>query len=283
MEFSRISHVIDVAVMMTKCVVVVGIGGGANLCRNLVRCGLARIKLVDHDHVGPENICRQEHMADQIGMPKVDALEAELKRINPQLRVACYRRDFCTFTDEEISQHFGDADLFIFAVDNLPANARGNEVCLRLGKPGLWVGLYPNGAAGEIAFWDRPFASCFRCMVPGRFEAHARGEIANRPSDGADIFAVQCLDSIAGMIALGLLTRGSANRYGRLIEQLEHRQGQFLQVKIDPAWRIHGIDPVAKYLQIPKGSEGYFSFCTVVRRDPDPGGRCPDCRKYRRN
>ena len=30
-----------------------------------------------------------------------------------------------------------------------------------------------------------------------------------------------------------------------------------------------------------EGNDGYFAFCTVARRDPEPGGGCPDCRRYR--
>ncbi len=61
---------------------------------------------------------------------------------------------------------------------------------------------------------------------------------------------------------------------------IDHFDRNFLQMKIDPEWTIGGVDPVAKYLGIPAGNDAYVSFCTVARRDPDPGGNCPDCKKY---
>jgi hypothetical protein len=279
MDFSRIEHVIDVATMATRAAVVVGVGGGANLCRNLVRCGLGRSGIVDMDTVGAENICRQEHMADQLGLAKVDALAAELRRINPAARVESWRRNFCDFTDEEVDRHFGDADLFVFCVDNLAANARGNEAALRLSKPALWSGLYPQGRAGEVVFWRPGLASCYRCLCAARYEAHAGGRLQAAPSDGADVLAVQLLDSVAGMVAVGLLTEGADNRYGRMIRQLGDRN--FLQIKIDPDWGWGGQDVVRRELGIPENRDTYFSFCSIARRDPDPGGRCPDCLRYR--
>jgi hypothetical protein len=169
--------------------------------------------------------------------------------------------------------------LFIFCVDNLPANARGNQVALQLGTPAVWSGLYPEGKAGEVVFWTSNHASCYRCLCSHRYAAWEKGQAGVTASDGADILAVQLLDSITGMIALGLLTQGAANRYGRLIEQLGDRQ--FLQIKIDPDWSWNGRDIVQEKLQIPAGNDAYFSFCSVARRDPDPGGQCLDCRQYR--
>src|SRR5262245_23967021 len=110
MDTQRIRNIIDVETLATKTVAVLGVGGGANLCRNLVRCGVSRLKMVDMDTVSLENICRQEHMADQIGRPKVEALAAELTRINPQARVETHLRDFCSYSDAEIIAHFGDVD-----------------------------------------------------------------------------------------------------------------------------------------------------------------------------
>jgi hypothetical protein len=81
------------------------------------------------------------------------------------------------------------------------------------------------------------------------------------------------------MTALGRLTRGADNRYGRLFEALGDRQ--FLQIKIDAVWNWNGRDIVQKKLEIPVGNDGYFSSCTIARRDPDPGGQCPHNVKYR--
>jgi hypothetical protein len=82
------------------------------------------------------------------------------------------------------------------------------------------------------------------------------------------------------MLVVGLLTMGADNRYGKLIEQLGERN--FLQVKIDPAWNFAGKDVVKEELGISDGTDAYFSFCTIARRDPDNGtAPCPDCERFR--
>lgn len=81
----RIAHLVDVATMRTKTVGIVGVGGGANISRNLVRSGLRTYKACDFDRVEWVNVCRQEHMADQVGTFKVHALEVELRRIDPEV------------------------------------------------------------------------------------------------------------------------------------------------------------------------------------------------------
>jgi len=118
MNCTRIRKLIDVERLGCSHATVVGTGGGANLCRNLVRCNAGAIALVDFDTVEAVNICHQEHMADALGQLKVDTLESELLRINAAVQVEGHARDFCTFSDQEIEQHFGKTALFIFAVDN---------------------------------------------------------------------------------------------------------------------------------------------------------------------
>jgi molybdopterin/thiamine biosynthesis adenylyltransferase len=182
MDFTRLQNKIDTDRMQARTLAIVGLGGGANLARNVVRCGIGGIKLFDRDVVGAENLCRQEHLSDQVGLPKVLAVANELQRINPAVRIETFARDFCTLSDAEADEYLGDVDLLIVAVDNLPANAKGNEVCLRLGKPCLWIGLYLQGRAGEVAFWYPGLRSCYRDLFPTRYDAHARGQLLTDPN-----------------------------------------------------------------------------------------------------
>lgn len=279
LDYRRIRASTDVDRLNNSIVTLVGCGGGANLGRNLVRSGLGTINLVDFDTVENINICRQEHMFDMIGMLKVEALAAELKRINPQVQVRCIPCDFCSLTDKKIDQLFGDSDAFLFCVDNLPANARGNETALRLGKPAVWSAVYPLGRGGEVCFWHEGQVSCYRDYCGARYRAHESGMIQNNPDESADVLTVQFIDSIAAMVMVGLLTRGADNFYGRLIDQLGDRN--FLQIRAHN-WTWNGRDIIREQLQIPSDCPAYFSFCTIARSDPDKGQPpCPDCVKYR--
>jgi len=279
MDTRRIDGAIDTAALAGRCVAGVGTGGAAGLYRDLIRCGLGALKLFDKDTVGAENVCRQEHALDQVGLPKAEALRRELLRINPDVAAAVHHDDITRFSDEEARVIFAGVDLFVAATDSHAAQARVNQLALMLDKPAVWAGMYRGGRAGDVAFWHPGLASCYRCLFPSRFAAFERGPV-DPPSDGATIMDVKILDAIAAQLVVALLTEGAENRFGCLTAQLGTRQ--VLQVKLDPQWTINGSDPVRKYLGVADGSDGYVAFCTVARRDPDAGGHCPDCQKYRR-
>lgn len=277
-DFSRITDAVDVNRMQRSEVTAVGVGGLSTFSCDLVRCGLSRLNAVDLDVVEASNVARQEHYLDMVGTPKVTALAHQIKRINPEAIVRPIQADFCKFSDDEIRELFGNTDVFVFGTDSHAAQARGNEVALMLRKPAVWIGLYVGGRAAEVAFWHPGIRSCYRCLCGARYDAFEKG-FQNPRSDGATILDVHSIDSIAGMVTIGLLTRGSDNRHGRLIDQLGDRN--FIQMKIDPEWRFNGRDVIRDKLGVPDGNDAYFSFTAVALRDPDGGEPpCPDCVKY---
>jgi sulfur carrier protein ThiS adenylyltransferase len=92
-----------------------GAGGlGSNCAANLVRSGFKRLVLVDFDHVEASNLNRQFYFADQVGMAKVEALRANLLRINPDLELAVCRQ---TLTEENLDTYFGDCEVVVEAFD----------------------------------------------------------------------------------------------------------------------------------------------------------------------
>lgn len=283
-DYSRIKNTVDVEKLLNAVVVVIGTGGAADLIIGLVRSGIRKFKLLDIDTVTEANLCRQGFERADIGRPKVDAVADRLHRINPAVEVTTITRNFCEMTDEDVDREFGDADLFIFATDHFPAQARGNEVVLRLQKPALWLGMYAGGVGGEVVFWHPGIDACLRCLCEKRFAAHelakANGQSLDPPSDGCTIFDIGFLDAMAGPLAIGLLTRGSENRYGRLIDALGDRN--FIQTQIDPDWTINGHRIVREKLGVPDGCEEFFAWNTIVRSDPESGFKCcPDCERFR--
>jgi ThiF family len=284
MDLTRITPSIDVAKTQAAHVAVVGAGGSATLCCDLARCGVAAFTIFDPDHIEARNVARQGHDSDDLGVAKVEAVAARIRRINPAATVHALPLDVTALAEEDLDEVLGGADLLICATDRFAAQARGNEVALRLGIPALWIGLYAGGRAGELVFWHPGLDACFRCLTARRYAAHARaasdGRSLDPTSDGATIFDIAYVDAQAGMLAVGLLTRGSPNRYGRLIDQLGDRN--FLQVTIDPTWTIGGRDIVREQLQIPGACAAYAGFCTIARSDPDRGEPpCPDCVRFR--
>ena len=284
MNFSRIQDCIDVPKMQQSNISVISVGGSMGLLCNLVRCGAQSFDLYDFDTVSLENLPRQAHSFPCIGMPKVDAARIEMQRINPGVQVRGFRSDITTMSDIEIEEAFSDTDLLINATDSFAAHAAGNRIALRLGIPSLFIGLYPEGAAGEIVFWHPDLKACYRCLCPSRYKAHERaateGTSLDPSSHGCTIFGITQLDAIAGEIAVGLLTRGADNRYGRLIEQLGNRN--FIQLQLDAEWSLNGQNPVRKKLGVSPNNPAYFSWNAIALSDPDHGNLyCPDCENYR--
>jgi molybdopterin/thiamine biosynthesis adenylyltransferase len=284
MDFSRIESVIDVPKMQTACVAVIGAGGSAGLMGNLFRSGLGRAKLFDFDQVALANVARQHHDASDVGRSKVEALADTIHRINRDAIVEPIMGNIMDMNDDAIDDHMADSDLLILATDRFAAQAKGNELALRFNMPALWVGLYAGGTAGEIIFWHPGLDACFRCLCSKRYAAQVAAAKEQRSldpaSDGCTIFDVSMLDAIVGMLAVGLLTRGSDNRFGRLIAELGDRN--FIQVQLDPSWTLGGKNPVRKYLGVAEDCPAFFAWNSIVRADPDQGNMpCPDCERFR--
>ena len=95
---------------------IAGAGGlGSNCAFNLVRSGFSHFKIIDDDKIDPSNLNRQFYFFDQIGMPKVRALEQNLKRINPDLDGE--------FIEKKINKNniltlFSDCEIIVEAFDD---------------------------------------------------------------------------------------------------------------------------------------------------------------------
>ena len=274
MNFDRILPTIDVDAMQQSKVIIVG--GAYGLARDLVRCGLGSITLIDYDRVDASNPPRQDFYSTDLGLYKMEATRADLKRINPDVEVSVHLRDFCSISAEEFESQYGDADLIVMATDFFPASARANQESLRLDIPVVYISLYGRGRAGEI-IWYIPGHSeaCYRCIASPRYKTFMAGGVVNVPSVGGTILDLRLVDAIAGHVAVGILTRGADNRMGRLIDQLGQRN--LLQVKIDPEYRLGDRDIFAERLG---DSPANFSFTTIALQvDAEPD--CPDCAHLR--
>lgn len=282
MDLSRLERVMDIKRLSQAVVGIVGVGGASDLAQNIGRSGVRHFRLIDRDVVGRENIARQGHDAAAVGAPKVKALAKKLKAVNPDVDVRYLAADFLEIGDDEIADFLGTADLLIFATDAFRAQAKGNTVALQYGIPALFPGLYRGGEAGEVIFWHPDIDACYQCLCKRRYEAHDAAEAEGRSldpgSDGATIYDISLLDAIAGQLAIGLLTRGADNRFGRLIDRLGDRN--FLQVKIDPLYRLRGRDVVRESLRIADDCPSFTGWTTVALAN-ESCDVCTDCERYR--
>lgn len=78
--------------LKSACVGIAGLGGlGSAVALALARVGVGHLILADFDIVEPSNLNRQQYFVDQIGQPKVEALAATLRRVNPYCRLTTHQ------------------------------------------------------------------------------------------------------------------------------------------------------------------------------------------------
>jgi sulfur carrier protein ThiS adenylyltransferase len=106
-------------ILRASTVAVAGCGGlGSNAAVALVRAGLGRLILVDHDVVEASNLNRQHFFLSDLGRSKTDALADHLRAINPGVRLELRQQ---TLTAADVPPLFSAADLLIEAFDRADA------------------------------------------------------------------------------------------------------------------------------------------------------------------
>jgi sulfur carrier protein ThiS adenylyltransferase len=94
---------------------IAGAGGlGSNCAAYLVRSGFRKFRIVDFDWVEPSNLNRQFFFCDQVGMPKVEALAQNLRRIEPNLELELIQQ---RITAQNAGQLFAQEEAVIECVD----------------------------------------------------------------------------------------------------------------------------------------------------------------------
>lgn len=114
--------------LSNKIVGIAGAGGlGSNAAIALVRTGIGKLIVVDHDKVEKSNLTRQYYFLDQIGKLKVEALEENIRRINPDIEYIGIPRKLIP---GEMEKPFGKVDVVIEALDDAETKTRFIEEIL---------------------------------------------------------------------------------------------------------------------------------------------------------
>jgi len=100
---------------------IAGVGGlGSAVAIALARIGVGELVLADFDVVEPSNLNRQQYFVDQIGKPKVDAMEENLRRINPYVKVVTHK---IVLDEANIPAIFRGATVVVEAFDSAESKA----------------------------------------------------------------------------------------------------------------------------------------------------------------
>jgi molybdopterin/thiamine biosynthesis adenylyltransferase len=142
---------------------IVGIGGLGNpVAQFLAAAGVGTLHLVDADRVDLTNLQRQVLFdTAAVGRPKVDAAQARLGAINPEVKVLTVP---VRVGPAELAPLAAAADVVIDCSDNFATRHAVNRACVTMRKPLV------SGAAirfdGQIAVFDLrdPASPCYHCL-----------------------------------------------------------------------------------------------------------------------
>lgn len=123
---------------------------GSNLAETLVRQGVARLRLIDHDRVEEHNIGTQTYAQSDIGQPKADALRKHLFRI-AGVEVEAVRKEL---TAANVRALLKDVDLIVDCFDNSAARQLVQSHARATSTPALHAGLFED--YGEVV-WDETY------------------------------------------------------------------------------------------------------------------------------
>ena len=150
---------------------IAGAGGlGSNCAMHLVRSGVKHITIADFDVVNESNLNRQFFFHDQIGQKKVDAIKANLLRIEPDADIRAVDIRLDASSAREI---FADCGIVVEAFDAVDAKVMLVSALASSGKKLV--------TASGLAGWGRSNAMRVRKM--GNIVAIGDGETS--VGDGA--------------------------------------------------------------------------------------------------
>jgi molybdopterin/thiamine biosynthesis adenylyltransferase len=142
---------------------VVGAGGlGCPASLYLAAAGIGRLTIADSDKVDLTNLQRQIlYRTDSVGAVKVEAAQAALKAINPDVEVVALHQRVKDFSDL-----VKNADVVLDCSDNFATRHALNRACVAAKKP-LVAGAAIRFDAQLMVFDLRQKSSpCYSCIFP---------------------------------------------------------------------------------------------------------------------
>jgi len=101
--------------LSNRIVGIAGCGGlGSNCAVALARVGVGKLIVADYDRVEESNLNRQYFFRDQIGIPKVEALKENIRRIDPGITVETHN---LMLDSNNIAQIFNKCEIVVEAFD----------------------------------------------------------------------------------------------------------------------------------------------------------------------
>ncbi|MEO1151116.1 MAG: ThiF family adenylyltransferase [Pseudomonadota bacterium] len=274
-DYCRLEGLIDRDVMKNAHVAVVGVGGASSLVRNLAHVGLGAVTIIDFDEVSTTNVATQAYGLHQAGKLKVEALEADIRAINPDTRVTTHAVKLQGLSESALLNVL-NADLLLAMTDNFYTQATLNKLAIRYEVDTLFSGGHEGCKAVEITGTfaesiERGYG-CHRCHIQPRYDAHAQ-DIVESGVINSHIFQAEYRNAMLGTLALSVLHDQKRSPLGQPHIARLFKRKPFLIGRIDPHYFKALMGP-ADHNQLP--TYGLFSTKSFERQLTGSQS-CPDC------
>jgi molybdopterin/thiamine biosynthesis adenylyltransferase len=165
-------------------VMVVGVGSvGSFVAEQLARVGIEHVVLVDPDSVEDANLTRTIFLRDDVGKKKTEAARRRLFAINPNVRVLTEEMQYEEVPREMMRRYLNSSTIVVAATDNPRTQYAINRDTYYVGRPAVYIGVYPQAKAGEIVTCIPAKTPCFRCAVGTLRDTFEGSEEIRRESD----------------------------------------------------------------------------------------------------
>lgn len=142
---------------------VAGLGGlGSVSAYYLAAAGVGRLKIVDKDHVGLENLNRQIlYSTRDIGRSKTESAFQKLHALNPFCRIDALSAEI---QKENALELIGDCHMIVDATDNIETRKCLNSVSVAKQIPFIYGGI--DGFTGMVTTFVPGDTPCLECLFP---------------------------------------------------------------------------------------------------------------------
>ncbi|PFH38617.1 ThiF family protein [Besnoitia besnoiti] len=202
MALQRMGVVDNYRAIRDKAVLVVGVGGVGSVAADmLARCGIGKLLLFDYDKVELANMNRLFFTPKQRGQSKVEAAQATLLEINPDVEIEAHNCNICSEFDlffdrivnggicassataegssgaeardkaPPVSPRLSQkgrcgVDLVLSCVDNFAARITISQACNEAGVVWMNSGVSESATSGQIQTCVPGLLACFQCAPP---------------------------------------------------------------------------------------------------------------------
>jgi molybdopterin/thiamine biosynthesis adenylyltransferase len=248
-RYARITELVDVEILASKIVVILGLGSGGSKCaENLARTGMQNFILVDQKNEKLEAVNLPRHIGFErdLGKPKTTVTSRILKMINKKVRAKIEHFDIAK-DGVKLAEVVTACDLVLACPGDPTANALINKVCLELKKPAVFAGVFEKGKGGYVFALDPTDkdAACFSCLfgMAGMPDSNSaiRQTARNYGIEESQLHAQQglCLDTsqiaiLQTRVALSMLLKDTEHDMTKIDGNLIWADNRNLQTKVLP-------------------------------------------------